>query len=143
MNKDTIAGTQQQLIDEFNYFDNWLDRYEYIIELGRNLSDFPEHLRTETNRVSGCQAQVWLHTEQIQDKLYFTATSDALLVKGLIAILLRLYSGKTPQEIVAAKTDFIGAIGLDKHLSPTRSNGLYSMLQKMHQDAARIMMKSA
>lgn len=128
----TITETQKEIIEEFNYFDNWLDRYEYIIELGKQLPEFPPALQTAENHVSGCQAQVWLHSQLVEHKLYFNATSDAFIVKGLAALLLKLYSGRTPQEILQTKADFVKAIGLDNHLSPTRSNGLYYMLKKIN-----------
>lgn len=131
----TIAETQQQFIDDFALFDDWLGKYEYLIDLGRQLPDFPEQWQTEANRIHGCQAQVWIKPQKSGDILQFHATSDALIVKGLIALLLKIYSDRTAAEILATGTDFITAIGLDKHLSPTRSNGLYHMLERIYQVA--------
>lgn len=132
-----ISNVQEQLIEEFNYFDNWLDKYEYIIELGRQLSAYPLEWQCDEYRVSGCQAQVWIRPRMENNKLYFDATSDAAIVKGLICMLLKIYSGQTPQEILNTKPTFIEAIGLDKHLSPTRSNGLYHMLEKIGEYAKK------
>lgn len=119
---------QQSIIDEFNYFDDWLDRYQYLIDLGKQLPEFSEKWRIESNQIQGCQSQVWLQAEFDGQQLVFYATSDAAIVRGLIALLLMVYSHKTPADILATKPDFITEIGLDQHLSPTRSNGLHSML---------------
>jgi cysteine desulfuration protein SufE len=105
-----------------------MDRYQYIIDLGKELPAFPDESRTEENRIHGCQSQVWLRTECADGRLDFSAVSDSAIVSGLIAILMRVYSGKHSSEIIATSPDFIGAIGLDEHLSPTRSNGLNSMI---------------
>ncbi len=124
-----IAETQRELIDEFGLFDDWMDRYQYIIDLGRRLPEFPDELRTEENRIRGCQSQVWFVPEQRDGRLYFQAISDAAIVSGLIALLLRLYSGRHPRDILDTPPDFVGALQLESHLSPTRSNGLSSMLK--------------
>ncbi len=124
-----IQQAQDELIEEFKFFDNWIDRYQYIIDLGKKLPEFPDDWRTEENRIHGCQSQVWLKTDQNSDRLEFRAISDSAIVSGLIAILMRVYSGKNAQEIIATSPDFIKEIGLDEHLSPTRSNGLNSMIQ--------------
>jgi len=124
-----IQEAQDELIEEFQLFDNWIDRYQYIIDLGKRLPDFPDAWRTEENRIHGCQSQVWLKTKPDPDRLEFQAISDSAIVSGLIAILTRVYSGRTPAEVVTTPPDFIKAIGLDEHLSPTRSNGLNSMIQ--------------
>jgi cysteine desulfuration protein SufE len=124
-----IQQAQAELIEEFEFFDSWVDRYQYIIDLGRKLPEFPDTWRTEENRIHGCQSQVWLKTEQHSDRLEFRAISDSAIVSGLIAILMRVYSGKKPREIFATSPDFIKEIGLDEHLSPTRSNGLNSMIR--------------
>jgi cysteine desulfuration protein SufE len=121
--------TQQDLIEEFGFFDDWTERYQYLIDLGRKLPEFPDRWRTEANRLHGCQSQVWIHHEPRGDLLHFDAISDSAIVSGLIALLLRVYSDRTPEEIVATRPDFIAAIGLDSHLSPTRKNGLHAMLQ--------------
>ena len=123
-----IAQAQQEVIEEFSLFADWMDRYQYIIDLGRRLPEFPEELRTEENRIRGCQSQVWFVPEQRDGRLYFEAISDAAIVSGLIALLLRIYSGRTPQDILDTPPDFVTALQLEAHLSPTRSNGLGSML---------------
>ena len=123
-----VREAQQEIIDEFSLFDNWMDRYQYIIDLGRRLPPFPDELRTEEHRIRGCQSQVWFVAEKKGDRLEFRAISDAAIVSGLIALLLRLYSGRHPQDILDTPPDFVNALGLDSHLSPTRSTGLSSML---------------
>lgn len=123
-----IATAQEELIEEFQLFDNWLDRYQYLIDLGRKLPEFPEQLKVEDNRLHGCQSQVWLVGSFDESVLNFQAISDSAIVSGLIAILLRVYNGRTPADIVATQPDFIVAIGLHEHLSPTRSNGLRAMI---------------
>ena len=131
-----IEQAQAELIEEFEFFDNWVDRYQYIIDMGKRLPDFPEDWRTEENRIHGCQSQVWLKTSRQSDRLEFQAISDSAIVSGLIAILMRVYSGKNPNDVVATPPDFIKEIGLDEHLSPTRSNGLNSMIRVI-KEAAR------
>jgi cysteine desulfuration protein SufE len=131
-----VASAQQEIIDEFSLFDDWMDRYQYLIDLGRRLPPFPEELRTEENRIRGCQSQVWFVAENKDGRLYFQAISDAAIVSGLIAVLLRLYSGRRPQEILDTPPDFVEALQLQSHLSPTRSNGLSSMLQAIRRFAA-------
>ncbi len=123
-----IQVAQDELIDDFRLFDNWIDRYQYIIDLGKELADFPDAWRTEENRIHGCQSQVWLRTECADGRFDFAAVSDSAIVSGLIAVLMRVYSGRQAAEIVATTPDFISAIGLDEHLSPTRSNGLNAMI---------------
>jgi len=124
-----IAKAQQEVIDEFSLFDDWMDRYQYIIDLGRRLPEFPDDLRTEDNRIRGCQSQVWFVPERRDGRLYFQAISDAAIVSGLIALLLRLYSGRLPEDILDTPPDFVSALQLESHLSPTRSNGLSAMLE--------------
>ncbi|MCH8301257.1 MAG: SufE family protein [Proteobacteria bacterium] len=124
-----VLEAQQQLIEEFSYFDNWMDRYQYLIDLGRRLPEFPESDMTDANKIKGCQAQVWFVASKEDDRLKFRAISDAAIVSGLIALLLRIYSGRRPQEILDTPADFVAALELEQHLSPTRSNGLSSMLQ--------------
>jgi cysteine desulfuration protein SufE len=131
-----VASAQQEIIDEFSLFEDWMDRYQYLIDLGRRLPPFPEELRTEENRIRGCQSQVWFVAEQKDGRLYFQAISDAAIVSGLIAVLLRLYSGRRPQDILDTPPDFVEALQLQSHLSPTRSNGLSSMLQAIRRFAA-------
>ena len=124
-----VELAQQEIIEEFSFFEDWMDRYQYLIDLGRRLPEFPEELRTEDHRIRGCQSQVWFVAETKGDRLEFRAISDAAIVSGLIALLLRLYSGRRPQDILDTPPDFVAALQLESHLSPTRSNGLSSMLQ--------------
>ncbi len=132
------ARTQQELIDEFGFFDDWTDRYQYLIDLGRKLPEFPDEWRCEEYRLHGCQSQVWIHEERHDDgRLHFDAISDSAIVSGLIALLLRVYSDRPPAEILETEPDFVRAIGLDSHLSPTRKNGLHAMLQAIRGSAQR------
>ncbi len=131
-----VAAAQQDIIEEFGLFDDWMDRYQYLIDLGRRLPEFPDDLRTDDNRIRGCQSQVWFVPEQRDGRLFFQAISDAAIVSGLIALLLRLYSGREPQDILDTPPDFVEALELQSHLSPTRSNGLASMLKAIRGFAA-------
>ncbi len=131
----SISDIQQELVDEFEIFDDWMGRYEYVIDLGRRLSEFKEEWKTEQNKIQGCQSQVWLNMEMRDDKLHIDGMSDAAIVSGLVAIVLRVYSDQAPQDILDAKPDFIKDIGFNDHLSPTRSNGLHSMLRTIYQRA--------
>jgi cysteine desulfuration protein SufE len=131
-----IQQTQQELIEEFRFFDNWMDRYQYIIDLGRKLPPFPEEWQTEEFRLHGCQSQVWLTAKHEANRLNFQAISDSAIVSGLIAILMRVYSGRSPAEIISTHPDFIDAIGLHEHLSPTRSNGLHAMIAAIKEHAS-------
>jgi len=126
---------QQELIEEFDMFDNWMDRYQYIIDMGKQLPDFPDEWKTEQTKIQGCQSNVWMHHEAQGDKLIFKATSDAAIVSGLIAVLLRIYSERTADEVCHTEPHFMTDLGLDKHLSPTRSNGLHAMLERIYQVA--------
>jgi len=130
-----IAVAQDELISDFELFEDWMDRYQYLIDLGRRLPEFPEELRTEENRIRGCQSQVWFVADKKDGRLEFRAISDAAIVSGLIALLLRLYSGRYPQDILDTPPDFVTALQLESHLSPTRSNGLSSMLQAIRRFA--------
>jgi cysteine desulfuration protein SufE len=127
----TIQEIQAEIVDEFSMFDDWMQRYEYIIELGKSLPLIQENYKTEDNIIQGCQSKVWVHADEIDDKVVFTADSDAILTKGIIAILIRTFSNQSPQAILDANTDFIDEIGLKEHLSPTRANGLVSMIKKI------------
>lgn len=127
----TIENIQAELIDEFSMFDDWMERYEYMIELGKSLPLIDESLKTEDRLIKGCQSKVWLNSELKDDKIVFTADSDAIITKGIIAILIRVFSNQKPQDILNANTDFIDEIGLKEHLSPTRANGLVSMIKQM------------
>jgi cysteine desulfuration protein SufE len=123
-----VQAAQDELVEEFQFFDNWMDRYQYLIDLGRRLPEFPESERIDANKIRGCQSQVWFVAEKHADRLEFHAISDAAIVSGLIALLLRVYSGKRPQDILDTPPNFVTALELEQHLSPTRSNGLSSML---------------
>jgi cysteine desulfuration protein SufE len=127
----TIQTIQQEIVDEFSLFDDWMQRYEYIIDLGKNLPLIKEEYKTEENIIKGCQSKVWLQGEEIDGKIIFTADSDAILTKGIIAILIRTFSNQKPEDILNANTDFIDQIGLKEHLSPTRANGLVSMIKQI------------
>jgi cysteine desulfuration protein SufE len=131
-----VLAAERELIEEFQFFDDWMDRYQYLIDLGRRLPEFPDELRTDANRIRGCQSQVWFVADRRDDRLHFQAISDAAIVSGLIALLLRVYSGKRPDEILDTPPDFIAALNLEEHLSPTRSTGLYAMLKAIHKFAA-------
>jgi cysteine desulfuration protein SufE len=127
----TIKEIQEEIIDEFSMFDDWMQRYEYIIELGKSLPLIKEEFKTDNNLIKGCQSKVWLQGEQIDDKIVFTADSDAILTKGIIAILIRTFSNQKASDILDADMDFIDEIGLKEHLSPTRANGLVSMIKNI------------
>jgi cysteine desulfuration protein SufE len=127
----TIQDIQEEIVDEFSMFDDWMQRYEYIIDLGKNLPLIKEEFKTEDNIITGCQSKVWVHAERYDDKIVFTADSDAILTKGIIAILIRTFSNQNSTAILNADTNFIDEIGLKEHLSPTRANGLVSMIKKI------------
>lgn len=126
-----IKDIQDEIVDEFSMFDDWMERYEYIIELGKNLPIIDEANRTDENLIKGCQSKVWLKGEQVDDRVVYTADSDAILTKGIIAILIRAFSNQSPEAILEADTSFIDEIGLKEHLSPTRANGLVSMIKQI------------
>lgn len=126
-----IKEIQNEIVSEFSMFDDWMERYEYIIELGKGLPIIEEQFKTEDNIIKGCQSKVWVHAEEKDGKVIFSADSDAILTKGIIAILIRAFSNQTPAEILAANTDFVDEIGLKEHLSATRANGLVSMIKKI------------
>jgi len=127
----TINEIQHEIIDEFAMFDDWMQRYEYLIELGKSLPLINEKHQTEENLINGCQSKVWLFAEKIENKIVYTANSDAILTKGIVALLIRVFSNQTPEAILAADTDFINEIGLKEHLSPTRANGLVAMIKQI------------
>jgi len=133
----SISDIQAELVDEFEMFEDWMSRYEHVIDLGRQLDDFPEEWKTDENKIQGCQSQVWLNVQMQDGKMHIDGTSDAAIVSGLVAIVLRVYSDQAPQNILDAKPDFIGDIGFNDHLSPTRSNGLHSMLRTIYQRAGQ------
>ncbi|SHH07087.1 Cysteine desulfuration protein SufE [Flavobacterium micromati] len=126
-----IKEIQNEIVDEFSMFDDWMERYEYIIELGKKLPLIKEEYKTESNIIKGCQSKVWLQGEQTDDTIVFTADSDAILTKGIIAILIRTFSNQKASDILQADMDFIDEIGLKEHLSATRANGLVSMIKNI------------
>lgn len=127
----TIKEIQEEIIDEFSMFEDWMQRYEYIIELGKSVPLIDQNYKTDDNIIKGCQSKVWLKADVKDDKIVYTADSDAILTKGIIALLLRVFSNHTPQEILDADTNFIDEIGLKEHLSPTRANGLVAMIKQL------------
>ncbi len=137
-----VASAQQDVIEEFGFFEDWMDRYQYLIDLGRRLPELPASERVDDNKIRGCQSQVWFVAELDGDRLVFRAISDAAIVSGLIAVLLRIYSGRKPQEILDTPPDFVAALGLESHLSPTRSNGLASMLNAIRNMAAEALQEA-
>jgi cysteine desulfuration protein SufE len=127
----TINESQDEIIEEFELFDDWADKYEYIIDLGKKLKGFPEEQKTEDNIIKGCQSRVWLNARKDDESLIFEADSEAIIVKGLVNMLIRVLSGHTPQEIAKADLYFMEKIGMSQHLAQTRSNGLASMVKQM------------
>jgi cysteine desulfuration protein SufE len=127
----SIQEIQNEIVDEFALFDEWMDKYEHIIELGKDLPIIEEKYKTDDNLIKGCQSRVWLHAELVDDKIIFTADSDAIITKGIVALIIRVFSNQTPQDIAVSDANFIDEIGLKEHLSPTRSNGLLSMLKQI------------
>ena len=127
----SINDIQNEIIDEFSMFEDWEERYQYMIDLGKDLPLIEEQYKTDSNIIKGCQSKVWVHAELKDDKLFFTADSDAIITKGIIAILIRVFSNQKPKDIIEANTDFIEKIGLKDHLSPTRANGLVSMIKQL------------
>lgn len=127
----SLAQTQQDLVEEFALFTDWQDRYEHLIELGKDLPLIAPENKVDANLVRGCQSRVWLHAELKNGVVHLTADSDATITKGIVALLVRVYNDRTPQEILGASTDFIDRIGLREHLSPNRANGLSAMIDQM------------
>lgn len=132
---ESAEAAQQAIADEFAFFGDWTERYQYLIDLGRKLPPFPDELKVEAHKVHGCQSQVWLVAAGDRNRLTFRAISDSAIVSGLIALLLRVYSGRPAREILDTQPTFVESIGLAKHLSPTRSNGLIAMLQTIQAKA--------
>ncbi|MBR1543742.1 MAG: SufE family protein [Muribaculaceae bacterium] len=128
---EKIADIQNEIIDEFSGLSDWMDRYSYIIDLGNAMDALPEEERTADNLIDGCQSRLWLSADYRDGKVYFTADSDAIIVKGIVSLLIKVLSGQTPQEILDSELFFIDEIGLREHLSPTRSNGLLAMVKQM------------
>lgn len=131
----TLQEKQQDIIDEFAIYDDWIDKYEYIIELGKELPLIDEAKKTDDRLIEGCQSRVWLDTEVIDGKMNFTADSDAIITKGIIGLLIRVLNNESPKDVATSELSFIHEIGLHEHLSPTRSNGLASMVKKMKMSA--------
>ncbi|MDD2330439.1 MAG: SufE family protein [Bacteroidales bacterium] len=127
----TIQEKQQKVVEEFSFLEDWMDKYEYLIELGKNLPPLDDSSKQEKNLIKGCQSRVWLDVRRENGKLFFKADSDALITKGIISLLVQVFSGHTPEEILDSNMDFIEKIGLKDHLSPTRANGLLSMIQQI------------
>ncbi len=139
----TINEIQDEIIEEFSILDDWMDRYALLIEMGNSLLILDEKYKTESNLIEGCQSRVWLYAEYIDGKITFQGDSDAVIVKGIVSLLIHVLSGHTPQEILDADLYFIERIGLKEHLSPTRSNGLVSMLKQMKMYALAFTAKSS
>ena len=131
-----VLQAQREIIEEFSFFDDWMDRYQYLIDMGRQLPELSADDRVDANKIKGCQSQVWFVVEPDGERLTFRAISDAAIVSGLSALLLRIYSGRRPADILSTPPDFVAALGLESHLSPTRSNGLASMLKAIRGFAA-------
>jgi cysteine desulfuration protein SufE len=130
-----IEEIESEIVDEFEMFEDWMGKYEYLIDIGKSLPMIEEKYKTTENLIRGCQSQVWMRSELKDGKILFTADSDAIITKGMVALMIRVLSDHTPDEIIDSKLDFIEKIGLIKHLSPTRSNGLLSMIKQMKLDA--------
>lgn len=133
----TIQEKEQDIIDEFSVYDDWMDKYEYIIELGKDLPIIAEELKTDDRLIKGCQSRVWLNADLDEGKMKFSADSDAIITKGIIALLIRVLNDEKPEEIAKSELKFIKEIGLQEHLSPTRSNGLVSMVKKMKMESLK------
>ena len=132
----SLQEIENEVVDEFSMFDEWLDKYEYLIELGKNLGDYPEDRKTEDRLIKGCQSRVWLDYRIEDGKIVFSADSDAIITKGIISLLIKIYSGRRPDEIVSSDFSVVDRIGLKENLSPTRANGLVSMIAKIKEVAA-------
>ncbi|MBQ2452141.1 MAG: SufE family protein [Bacteroidales bacterium] len=137
----TIQEVQEQIIEDFSAYDEWLDKYEYLIELGKNLTPFAEELKTDDRLIKGCQSRVWLDAKLQDGKIVFSADSDAIITKGIISMLISVYSGRTADEILSSDDTFIDRIGLRENLSPTRQNGLLSMLDTIRSLAKQEVLK--
>ena len=131
----TLKEVQEGIVEDFSLYDEWLDKYEYLIELGKNLAPYPEEAKTDDRLIKGCQSRVWLDWKMEGGRLYFSADSDAIITKGIISLLISVYSGRTPEEIAGDDFSFLGRIGLKENLSPTRVNGLVSMIETIRKTA--------
>lgn len=130
-----LQEIENEIVEEFSMFDEWLDKYEYLIELGKALKDFPENSKTDDNLIKGCQSRVWLDYKIEKGRIFFIADSDAIITKGIISLLIKIYSGRTLQEILSSDFSVVDRIGLKENLSPTRANGLVSMIAKIRETA--------
>ncbi len=139
----TIADTEKEIVEEFSLFDSWDDKYEYIIDLGKKLPPLEDQFKINENKVKGCQSTVWLASDYQDGRVFFKAGSDAMIVKGLISMLIRVLSGHTPDDILKDKLDFIQEIGMNTHLAQTRSNGLLSMVKQMKHFALAYKIKNS
>ena len=133
----TLEEKKAAIVEEFSMFEEWLDKYEYLIELGKSLEPFPSDMKTEDRLIKGCQSRVWLDGKVVDGRIVFKADSDAVITRGIISLLINVYSGRTPEEILADDFGFIGEIGLKENLSPTRANGLVSMIATIKEIASR------
>jgi cysteine desulfuration protein SufE len=138
-----LSDRQQEIIDEFQFFDSWMDKYQYLIDLGKELDPLEDAEKSENNLVRGCQSQVWMVVDGDAAHVTVRANSDAAIVSGLIALVVRLYSDASAEDIIKTEPEFVEAIGLTQHLSPTRANGLSSMLQRLRAEAAQLVAKSS
>ncbi|MBR6424247.1 MAG: SufE family protein [Bacteroidales bacterium] len=134
----TLQEQQAEVVEDFSMYDEWLDKYEYLIDLGRRLEPFPEELKTDDRLIKGCQSRVWLDTREEDGRLYFRADSDAIITKGIISLLIGVYSGRTAAEIAADDFSFVDRLGLRENLSPTRANGLASMIETIRRTAEKL-----
>lgn len=132
----SLQEAKSRVLEDFSMYDQWLDKYEYLIELGKNLSPFPEEYKTDDRLIKGCQSRVWLHCEKQDGRLWFSADSDAIITKGIISLLIGVYSGRTPQEIASDDFAFVEELGFRENLSPTRANGLVSMIATIKKTAS-------
>lgn len=132
----TLQEAEEEVVDEFSMFDEWLDKYEYLIELGKSLKDYPEADKTEDRLIQGCQSRVWLDYKVQNGRVWFNADSDAIITKGIISLLIKIYSGRTPEEIASSDFSVVDRIGLKENLSPTRANGLVSMIARIREIAS-------
>lgn len=139
----TINEIQEELIDDFSFYQDWMEKYEYIIQLGKEVPLIKEEYKTDNYIIKGCQSKVWLYPEMRDGRVYFSADSDAIITKGLVSLMVKVLSGHTPQEIASTELYFIDKIGLTEHLSPTRANGLLSMVKQMKLYAVALQMKSS
>lgn len=142
MENTAIENIEKEIVEEFSFFDNWEDKYEYIIDFGKGLKPMDSIYKTDENKVTGCVSQVWLHTEIRNDRIYFSADSDAIITKGLVGLLVKVLSGQKPEDVVTAKLEFLDKIGMKDHLSPTRSNGLVSMINYMKRSAENVISRN-